>query len=68
MISAFEIGSQVLAVLAAVVAGVGALCGLMALSARSSGQADRARQLMTWDFLITAAAVVGVLAIPTHGE
>ncbi len=54
--------------LAALVAGVGVLCGLMALGAGSSGRSDRARQLMSADFLITMVAVVGTLIIPTHGE
>ncbi|WP_157441156.1 hypothetical protein [Actinoplanes awajinensis] len=68
VVSAFEVGSRVLALLAALVAGAGVVCGVLALAAGSSGKAERARQLMTADFLITLGAVVGAMLIPTHGE
>ncbi|WP_189335418.1 hypothetical protein [Actinoplanes ianthinogenes] len=68
LITVFEVGSRILAGLAVLVAGAAVVCGLLSIATSSEGRTERAQRLILADLLLTVAAVVGALSIPTHGE
>jgi hypothetical protein len=68
VIMAFGVGNRGLALLALLVAGLGVLCGIVALALARQGQPNRSLWLIGGAFLIVIVAFAGVFSIPTHGE